>query len=239
MILYAGDLHGRTGALKYIDKVARLKNAHAVVQVGDFGALWCGSQEFCDVFDFFERRPAGGPTWYTCGGNHENWNTWLRLASETQGPTVKLAKDCYYVKRGSVIEICGKLHGFLGGAVSVDRSSRIEQVSWWAEEVPTKDDVNEFFENVSQKKPEVFVTHEGPSCIPIYCSRGDYEYRSDPVSRDLEAIRRHCDWKPNMWVFGHHHITKEWHIDGTHFVCCGLHGDHIFEGKIEKCEQKV
>ena len=224
MIFYVGDIHGRVDDVAAIDRAAIAEGVDIVVQVGDFGALWSSDCPVAKYFAKRERQGRPGPTWYSCGGNHENWGKWLELqAAQDSDKTVELAPGCFYVVRGSTLDLDGKSHIFFGGAESTDKLHRTEGISWWPEETPTRQEFEKFFEEMEESRPEVVITHDAPICIEI--DRIDRD--TNPTPRNLQNVLDHCDHTPASWYFGHHHILQSWEVNGIKFQCCGFHGEFV------------
>ena len=69
-------------------------------------------------------------------GNHENYNIIETLPLEMKwGNEVKVLQrkdgNIYFLKRGAVDEINGRKILTIGGAESIDKESRIINISWW------------------------------------------------------------------------------------------------------------
>ena len=223
-IAYVGDLHGRVKDIVRIDAWAVREGVGLVVQVGDFGARWPGQQ--CPLVHYFNKRARQGrpgPRWLVSPGNHDNWDLFDALLTKA-GPdawTVDLAPDLAYVRRGALLDLGGRRHLFLGGARSVDMHLRTEGSTWWAREQPSRAELELFFERLEGERPDVVVTHDCPSRVPVhYLGR-----ETDPVSRALESVLSLSSWKPLLWFFGHHHVLGQWRSEGTLLSCCGKHGD--------------
>tara|TARA_B100000700_G_scaffold314480_1_gene401120 strand:+ start:106 stop:783 length:678 start_codon:yes stop_codon:yes gene_type:complete len=219
MIFYVGDIHGKVDDVAAIDRAAIDAGVDIIVQVGDFGIHW---NEGCAIARYFKTREQG-PTWYTCGGNHDNWDLWQSLQESQDSNSVELAPGCFYVVRGQVVNLEGVNHIFFGGAESTDKRMRREGVSWWAAETPSREEFNTFFENMETARPEVVITHDAPLCIKI--DRLDRD--TNPTPRNLQNVLDYCDHTPVRWYFGHHHMLESWEVDGVKFSCCGLHGQYI------------
>jgi predicted phosphodiesterase len=230
VIFYVGDIHGRVDDVAAIDRAAIKAGVDIIVQVGDFGIRW---SKDCPITKYFmkrERQGRVGPIWYTCGGNHDNWKKWGHLQEKQSGPgcaidaskTVELAPGCFYVTRGTVLDLAGKKHLFFGGAESTDKLHRVEGVSWWAEETPSAAEFNTFFDSMDTAAPEVVVTHDAPICVEINRINRD----TNPTPKNLQNVLDHCDHAPVDWYFGHHHVLQDWQIKGINFHCCGFHGEY-------------
>lgn len=228
MIYYVGDIHARVSEIEAIDKIACENGVTTIVQVGDFGALWFGTDNNrCEIAKYFWSRKEG-PVWLTCGGNHDNWNAWEQLKLQQGNPDkVELAPGLFWVTRGSVVMIEGEKHLFLGGAESTDKVYRIENRTWWKNETPNAKEFERFSIAMDEEKPDVVVTHDAPVSVSLY--REERAYNTTPNT--LDRIFNLADHKPKRWYFGHHHVLDKWAIADTEFYCCGLHGDYLVDGK--------
>ena len=223
MIMYVGDLHGDVDAYAAMDREAIKNNISIIVQVGDSGVLWDGG---CPVEKYFKKRDRQGrkgPDWYTCGGNHENWDVWQKLENEQTHKVVEIAPGFHWVTRAHTIELDGKSHLFFGGAESTDKHLRIEGVSWWKYETPTAGEFSDFFDAFDSGRPDVVVAHEAPLCVDLNRVGRD----SQVTPRNLQNVITLSDHRPSFYFFGHHHILKEWKIDGVSFWCCGIGGEYV------------
>ena len=230
MIYYVGDIHGRVDDVAAIDRAAVAAGVEVVVQVGDFGVRWDGS---CPIVRYFlkrDRQQRPGPTWYTCGGNHDNWPEWTRLQAKQAEPgcaidsskTVELAPGCFYVPRGTTLDLDEKSHLFFGGAESIDKRMRVEGTSWWPEETPSAAEFQQFFDSLVQAAPEIIITHEAPLCVELNRTGRD----TQPTPRNLQNALKHSKHTPERWYFGHHHILQSWVVNNIDFHCCGFHGEY-------------
>lgn len=220
--LYAGDLHGDLDAIKHVDACASKIDATAVVQVGDFGCLWLPG-----VDEYFQSRSSKIP-WYTCGGNHENYDNWHKAPSYGTNMS-KLLPNVYWVHRGMCQIIEGKNHLFLGGAHSIDKHLRVEGKTWWKQEMPTYQELVTFSGALDSQKPDVVVTHDGPQDI---VAQMGFDWGSN-LSRDLQSILDNSDHSPANWYFGHYHAFEQVvsvgysyaYNNDEKFACCGVHGE--------------
>lgn len=234
-VIYVGDLHGRLQHVIDIDEFCVRNGINVVVQVGDFGLRWPGQQ--CKLLKYFSKRARQGrpgPTWYTCGGNHEGWHKWDELSAGLDpGEHVELAPNVFYVQRGSTAYIDGKLHLFCGGAESTDRHLRQDGKTWWPQETPSAAEFRRFAYNLADEKPDVVITHDAPLCIELYRygPSGRVDRNSQPTPRNLQNALDASDHKPTEWYYGHHHLLRIDQVGETRFFGCGLHGEFMWCGK--------
>lgn len=136
-------------------------------------------------------------------GNHDNPNSCTKISN--------------WIKDGTMLNniFC------LGGAWSIDFEYRQNyemstgRKIWWANEecsVPKLQKIIDFYEEV---KPEIVATHDCPT-IMAHEIKSQHEWDK---SKTRQALDRMFEiHKPDMWVFGHHHINMVRDIKGTRFV---------------------
>ena len=225
MILrYAGDTHGRIDELKSMVSSAADAGITTMIQVGDFGVF---TPDDCPLYKWIKERAESAWTVkiITSFGNHDNWNLYYELCARYPDEDlleIYPGSGVYVVRRGSVIEIEGVKHLFLGGALSNDRQNRVEEVSWWDREEPSEEEFQRFFDSWEAHKPDTIVTHDAPLRVPFNRAGRN----SNTTVRMLDHALKLSDHKPKKWYFGHHHKLKKWKIGGIRFHCCGLHGQY-------------
>ena len=104
---------------------------------------------------------------------------------------------------------------WFGGADSIDKHMRREGVSWWRDEELSVAQFNEALDFYERVKPRVVLSHDGPQAF-IETGFGIRDR-----SRTLQALQAAYElWQPRVWVFGHHHVRREFKSpEGTLFVC--------------------
>lgn len=224
-IIYAGDFHGNLDALSRITQSCDKKADSCIVQVGDFGFGFSDKA----VRKWLEKRARISEkrfitTIYTCLGNHDNWD----LADQIEGDVGQLVPGsyCFFVKRGTLFDIFGIPHLFFGGAESTDPEGRTPGVDWWAREQGSPEEFNLFKDNLS--RANTVVTHDAPLRVPL--DRPNREFSL--TTNQFELAYEEADNHPEYHFFGHHHMLNSWHIQNTHFQCCGLEGQYV-ERKVE------
>jgi Icc-related predicted phosphoesterase len=100
------------------------------------------------------------------------------------------------------------------GAWSVDRVSRTEGVDWWSNEELNYGEFLEVLDVYIEKKPNVVVTHDCPHIIRQTL------FGITQKSTTTNGLQGMFDFhQPKLWVFGHHHESKDVIIKGTRFIC--------------------
>ena len=108
---------------------------------------------------------------------------------------------------------------YIGGAYSIDWMLRTEGVSWWRDEQCSQEQLQRFVDLAVEAKPEVLVTHDCPrAALPIF-PHPTHHYEVTRTRQALDALWE--QWKPKLWVFGHHHVTAGAILEGTQFLCLG------------------
>lgn len=103
----------------------------------------------------------------------------------------------------------------VGGADSIDKARRVEGLDWWRDEQLSAREFDAVLETYSKERPDVVVTHDGPKLVQDYMN--SHHRESSITNQALEAMF----WihQPKVWIFGHHHIPREFVVEGTRFIC--------------------
>jgi Icc-related predicted phosphoesterase len=181
--------------------------------IGDTHAKFGEYQYICDnvpesiqVGDFgagFRSIPDMGPSHRFIRGNHDNPEicrnhpNWI--------PDITVEKNMF----------------FLGGGFSIDKASRTQGVDWWEDEELSTEEMYRAFDVYKETKPSIVVTHECPYSIAHTLF---YEPRIKWLnpSKTSQLLESMWDvWKPELWIFGHWHQSRDRIIDDTRFICLG------------------
>lgn len=159
-----GDIHGLYGELiERIDKYG-LKDCR-IICVGDFGAgFGRDSKVFSDLNEKFVKR---GIHFSTIRGNHDD-------PSYFQG---KGYSNLLFLKDYTTLEINGERILVVGGGVSIDRTARVLNRSYWVGEEIVVDE-----KNITEC--DVLITHAVPSWNG---------------HADKDGIAYWCDRDPTLW----------------------------------------
>ena len=159
-IFITGDTHG--GWRGFEGEMARFKRFEKfekslckddyLIVAGDFGFVWNMFQSNATEERWLKYFAERKFTTLFIDGNHENFDRLNAYeVSEFKGGKVhKISESVYHLMRGQIYEIDGRKIFTLGGAMSVDKSRREPDISWWAGEAITQDDFNEAWRNLTK-----------------------------------------------------------------------------------------
>lgn len=251
-ILLVGDTHASRTAVSLAFDIATKSACDKIFQVGDFG-FWPrfknGNAFLQFTNDLVEDTDI---PFYFLAGNHEDWND-LDIIFTTSATD----EDGFH-KYGKML-IAPRTHvwswenvsfGLISGAYSIDRIRRTKDWDWFAQEVPTAEDVNDLVSRLNEAKldhVDVMLAHDAPENIFGITGLTDWIIKSD----DAEACQAICldaltKLKPSLYMHGHwHHNIKYWRDetfcygldkadDGAHgaFAILDLHNDDQGKGTV-------
>lgn len=234
MVVLTGDTHGTQGIRERLSllkfALPRMKKEHlTIIVLGDFG-LMLEREEYERDIKLVEERLSRieNVTLAFLSGNHENFDIVNNLEEvEKWGNKVGyVSENIYHLKTGRVYEIEGETYAIYGGALSIDKYRRIEGVSWWKEEIPSKEENQLFIEEMLARNWEVdyLLTHTAATneirLIDMYPFTGKLE---DFVARDIQVIKEGIEIR-KFHAFGHFHINKN--LIEEHKIICLY--DHFY-----------
>ena len=210
-----------------------------IIVCGDLGLCWKRDASFEYQCDFLANRPF---TLLWVQGNHENYDMINEFPiEEWHGGKVRhIVRDkVILLERGQIFKIEGKTFFTFGGASShdiqggvLDRNDvnfrwlrkkairndlpfRILGESWWKEELPTKEEMEEGICNLKkvENKVDYIITHCAATSIQNKLERGTgHLFEADVLTDYLEAIKEKVSYK--HWYFGHYHADMK--VDEKH-----------------------
>lgn len=209
MVYVTGDTHADLDISKLNSKSFPQQNDMSkddyVIICGDFGLVWDGSRR-----EIYWQNWLADKNFTTLwiDGNHENFDI-LRefpLIDRFGGKVREVAPGIFHLDRGQVLTINNKKIFVMGGARSHDKMYRKEHISWWKEEMPSKDEMERAICSLESNNWTVdyVLTHCAPRSIQTMIA--DY-YENDELTGFLERIRVDLNFK--RWFFGHYHIDKQ------------------------------
>lgn len=229
-IMVLGDTHGNSAWVNRVLKRAEFLGCDTVIQVGDFG-MWehMDDGEFLNAVSNWSTKR--NIEFYWIDGNHENFDMLFdKYQSNEQFWPIR--HNLYYIPRGTVWEWEGFTFAGMGGAVSIDRDSRIEGRSWWRQEQIRNEDVQALEDNLGDMWVDFLFTHDAPF-LP---DTGRNNYKDDPIS---DGHRRAMDYvvhlaHPRHHFHGHYHyfhrteyaLADGWKVDTIGLGCDGMPDCH-------------
>ena len=117
------------------------------------------------------------------------------------------------------------------GADSIDKHLRLEGVDWFANEELNYQEQLEAYDWYCKVRPKIVISHDCPQTVME--TLFGYPEKSQTRTMLQNMFDEH---QPELWVFGHHHKSKDVNINGTRFVCLaelgtlevGIHNTNIF-----------
>jgi len=213
MIFITGDTHGnidinKLNSKKFPDQ-KNLTKSDFVIVAGDFGLVWDESKECKYWVKWLSEKNF---TTLFIDGNHENFN--LINSYEVQnwkgGKVHKISESIMHLMRGQVFSIDDLKFFTFGGAKSSDKEYRTENVSWWKEEMPSKEEYDEGIRNLELNSWTVdyIVTHTCPVEVQnILIEKFNKSLEITELNEYLSKVNTKVDYK--HWYFGHNHLDEE------------------------------
>ena len=158
-------------------------------------------------------------------GNHENFDRLKNypITEEWGGKVQKIYDKVYHLMRGEIYLIEGKKIFTFGGAFSHDKMYRREGISWWEDELPTKEECEYAIANLKTvgDTVDVIITHDAPKSIArrYGYDRVDmsqvYATDKEDITAFLEHISHFVNYK--QWYCGHYHMDFD-DSESFHFL---------------------
>lgn len=233
--MFVGDWHGDSDHAYYIIQTAVDNDVVAIIQLGDFGCFpefdwyWKFVEHLECCLDFF-RMPL-----FFIDGNHDDLNH-LMSRPVTDSGMRQLSPHALYVPRGMYFELGGHKILALGGAYSIDKSSRKPGVSWWPTEQIEDIDVKRA---LSQPRPDIMITHDAPNEVPdqrILRPGGRRYVDAAPPRQQLQRVfNKH---RPDLWIHGHYHRRYDMMAGNTKFVGLANEGTGRHSWYLVPCKEE-
>lgn len=216
MIYITGDTHGSIDVhklnKKHFDDRMMTKNDYVII-CGDCGLVWYEQGQKDRWWQkWFNKKNF---TTLFVDGNHENHNMLDAMPVEVWngGKIHKVTDSIFHLMRGQVYQIDGLKFFTMGGAASGDKEYRKENVSWWARELPSKEEYEEAVDNLEQHnwKVDYVITHSASSNVQ---QQIDETRENNQLTDFLMKIEEKLDF--GHWYFGHYHDDRK--IDEKHIL---------------------
>lgn len=234
MIYITGDCHRnfeRFNRSIFPEQEEMTKEDYVII-CGDFGGVWTKDEESKEETMLLDWLDCKSFTTLFVDGNHENFDRLYNYpVEEWQGGKVHRIRDSViHLMRGQVYNIGGKKIFTFGGASShdidggilepddpqyqkkrreLDRGTlpyRVNHLSWWAQELPSLEEMEEGFRNLARNgnKVDYIVSHCCASSTQVFL--GGSLFKPDILTDYFEEIRQTVDFR--KWFFGHYHVNQ-------------------------------
>lgn len=225
MIYVTGDIHGEIDISKLnTQNFSQAKAGDYLIVCGDFGLIWDMKPSRAEEYwmKWLSEKP-----WITLfvDGNHENFDRLKNypITEEWGGKVQKIYDKVYHLMRGEIYLIEGKKIFTFGGAFSHDKMYRREGISWWEDELPTKEECEYAIANLKTvgDTVDVIITHDAPKSIArrYGYDRVDmsqvYATDKEDITAFLEHISHFVNYK--QWYCGHYHMDFD-DSESFHFL---------------------
>lgn len=210
MVFITGDTHipiDINWLVLFSKKYPSLTKKDYVIVAGDFGGCW-DEKNLKFTEEIMKTLPF---TLLFIDGNHENFNILnsYKIEEWNGGKVHKLFDDVIHLMRGEIFNIEGKTFLTIGGAESIDKGLRIENISWWKDETIKESDIQNALNNLKKvnNKVDYVITHTMPQNFLMYPPFITKTYGVGKESeRMLDIILNNIEYK--AWFFGHWHTDK-------------------------------
>lgn len=216
-IFVRGDTHGDFQGLQMLrDKTKYTKDDYVII-CGDFGFVWYSNEIKEHQLDqkgltLLSRCECN---FIIIGGNHENYNAieWLYPVETFHGARARYIRpNIVWIERGEVFTLNDKKFWCFGGAYSIDKAYRKENISWWEREQPSDEEMEYGLQTLKNNRPDYIITHECPASVNMRLYPDSYFLNNNSTIQYMERVLWQCEEMgiAPEWYFGHHHREWEW-----------------------------
>lgn len=223
MIYVTGDTHGEV-----FERVVNLKKSYdltkehnILIVLGDFGLVW--DDKWWKQAKYIERYIKENGLRLeiiSVKGNHECMDiiNSLPKIQKYNSELIKVSDNISFFENGNIYHIEDNIFAVFGGALSIDKHLRTEGKTWWADEIPSKETMQKFVDNLDKYNTEklILLTHT-TSTDDIYLL--DKYPMTDKLTDDVASFLNFIkgNYKFKHHYFGHFHMNKN--IHNTNSTC--------------------
>lgn len=208
MIYITGDCHHdfRKFNIEAFPEQREMTKDDYVIICDDFGGVWMRDEESTEEKWWLDGLEERSFTTLFVDGNHENFDRLYSYPVEewNGGKVHKIRPSVIHLMRGQVFEMDDpelKKKRRVLDAMGVPY--RINHLSWWKEELPSEEEMDEGRRNLSLHdfKVDFIVSHCCSSSTQTLLGR--QYYKRDYLNEYFEEIKDKTEFK--KWFFGHYH----------------------------------
>lgn len=213
-VFITGNLHGKLGIDRLNeDTFIQQKELNAndnLIVLGDFGLIWDEHIEDEILLDDLDSK---NYNILFVDGSHENFDLLndYEVVEIYGGKAHKIRDNIYHLMRGEIYTIAGKQYMVFGGGESLDKDIRKQGVSYWNEEIPSKEDWNNVRVNLNKYNNYVdyVLTYTPPSADLriIGAELGTNLGKGNNISQNLQLLSEGIKYK--KWYHSYYHLDIE------------------------------
>jgi len=207
-LLFLGDHHGEWSYLLDILDTKKISDCY-LISVGDSGIGFTDQKtqaknnKWLNV-EFKDRNII----FMAIRGNHDG-------PDHFKSPDRAALSNFELIEDYTIMEYNGKKIQFIGGATSIDRTSRREGISYWEDEV-----IN--FDRDKCEEVDILITHTAPTwCFPqqfnemVYGWAKEDAYLLEDLADERAIMDEICKLcKPRLHLYGHFHSSWTERVNG-------------------------
>ena len=212
MVYVTGDVHADIKELKKRGK--GLKKGDYLIVCGDFGFLWEDNPKELKIL-----KKIGKNKYNILFFEGRNDNILKIREYEQQdylgGKARNISGNLTYLERGYVFNIEGKNIFVFGGGETQDMDVLEEGVHWWREELPTQDEIQIGWDNLSKlnNKVDYVLTHQPSGRIRDFIRLGTDTNEYNNLHHFFNEICNKC--KYTKWIYAQDHMDKKVTVNTT------------------------
>ena len=217
-VFVTGDVHGNIDIHKFnsqnFDIGNFLNKEDIVIVTGDAGFVLYDNYKDEKIIGYIEKKP-----WTTVyvDGNHENFNALKKypIVDFYGAKAHQISNSIYHIFRGEIMILNGKSYLCFGGGFSRDVIFRTEDISWWQSELPTKEEIDNAYNNLKHfnNKVDFIITHD--VCKTVNQILGYHEHNM------IYYDKKYCNLGEILEDFYHNVSYKYWFAG--HYHCDNIH----------------
>ena len=210
--IIAGDTHGTID----IGKIVRFFDEHEneytsedyLIICGDVGVCGFSASEEAETRRIFRNLSV---TTLFVDGNHENFEQLNSYGIDiwNGGKVHFIESNIIHLMRGQVYNIAGTTFFTFGGAYSVDKMYGVKGFTWFAEEIPTREEYEEGWNNLERVnfKVDYILSHTAPREVAAAMGYGEMSDDEAELRQYLQYVADDTEF--DAWYFGHFHEDIE------------------------------
>lgn len=217
-IILIGDIHGEFWRLNRDIRNRKFTDAY-LIQCGDTGFGFESSDtEKSELKPLQETLYNNNLHLYMIRGNHCDPSYFKKRNNPYGYKNITLLPD--YTE----LNLLGKNILLVGGAISIDRSERIEGEDYWKDEIFVYNplfDYKKYDLVVTHSRPKIIGYKTGLKALQFYIDKDD-KLIYDLVVEGEELDKLYERTKPPEWIFGHFHKSILLEHENTTFRCLDI-----------------